>query len=215
MSDGASDPTDSENGAEVTVGGETVPEAAVPDDVPEWDDEYLDRVSDRLMFSFDLERKFDVRGRTFEMYGEMRIESQKQLFHAALNYGNHEKREHLFVRRADDVSRADLESLVGLGHDLADEWIDADERHFGTDFTFVVVAPELPDDVRSFVSGFRDRTLLKFGYYGDYEVNLVVVAPDEEEAVESEEAEVAAAFRLWESLDEVDESKGLLDRLFG
>ncbi len=212
MSDGAPEPTDSE---EVTVGGETVPEEAVPDDVPEWDDEYLDRVSDRLMFSFDLEREFRVRGRAFEMYGEMRIESQKQLFHAALNYGNHEKREHLFVRRADSVSPTDLESMVDLGHELADEWIDADEQHFGTDFTFVVVAPEIPDDVRSFVSGFRDRTLLKFGYYGDYEVNLVVVAPEEEQTVESEEADVAAAFRLWESLDETEESSGLLDRFFG
>ncbi|NHN60618.1 hypothetical protein G9466_16240 [Halorussus sp. JP-T4] len=199
----------------MTVAGEPVPEEAVPDDVPDWDDEYLDRVSDRLMFSFDLERERRVRNRAFAMYGEMRIESQKQLFHAALNYGNHEKREHLFVRRADAVSRADLESLVELGHALADEWIDADEEHFGTDFTFVVVAPEIPDDVRAFVSGFRDRTLLKFGYYGDYEVNLVAVAPEEEQAVESEEAEVAAAFRLWESLDETGESSGLLSRLFG
>ena len=185
--------------------------APEPEDVPDWDDEYVDRVSDRLMFNYDLEKEFAARGRTFTMYGEMRMESQKQLLHPSVNYANHAHYEHLFVRRIDRPTVADLESLVELGHELADEWIKADEEHQGTDFTFVVVADEIPDAVASFVSGFKDRTLLRFGYYGHYEVNVGVVAPDREETVGSRNADVVAAFRTWESIPEA--KPGLLGRL--
>ena len=87
--------------------------------------------------------------------------------------------------------------LVALGHRLADELVEADERHYSTDFTFVLVAPEIPDSVADYVDGFRDRTLLTYGYFGLYEVNLVVVSPTDEELVASEQADVAAAFRTW------------------
>ncbi|MFC4551829.1 MULTISPECIES: hypothetical protein [Halorussus] len=182
-------------------------------DVPDWNDEYVDRVSNRLMFNYDLEKDYRVRGESFTLYGEMRLESQKQFLHRSINYANHESREHLLVRRADSVSRADLEALVELGHDLADEWIVANEEHYGTDFTFAVVAPEIPEDVREFVSGFKDRNLLKLGYYGHYEVNLLVTAPDDEAVVESENADVAAAFRTWADVPEAREPAGFLARL--
>ncbi|MFC4450599.1 hypothetical protein [Halorussus aquaticus] len=186
-------------------------DAQAPDDVPDWDDEYVDRVSDRLMFNYDLEKEYRLRGRTFTMYGELRMESQKHFLHPSVNYANYEAREHLFVRRAETVSRADLDELVELGHDLADEWIDPDEEHYGTEFTFAVVVPEIPDEIREYVAGFEDRTLLKFGYYGHYEVNLLVAAPEREEAVESQSADVATAFRTW--TDVTEERSGLLARL--
>ena len=185
-----------------TVAGESV---------PDWDDEYLDRVGDQLKFSYDLERDYVIDGERFDLYGRLHIESQKQVLHQSLNWANYETNEHLFARRADGVSRADLEALVDLGHDLADEYVQADEEHRETELTFVLVVPSIPDDVRSFVAGFRDRTLLRFGYYGSYEVNLAVVAPDREDAVASKEADVAAAFQLWRDIEA--EQTGLLGRL--
>ena len=220
MSDSSSDPADASDATDSATSESNeddfldgVPEEAMPDDVPDWDDAFVDRVSDRLMFNYDLEKDRTVRGHSFTLYGELRIESQKEFFHPLLNYANHEQREHLFVRRAGGATVADLERLVELGHDLADEWIDANEEHFGTQFTFVVVAPEIPDDVRTFVSGFRDRTLLKYGYYGDYEVALAVVAPDREEAVGSESADVTAAFRTWTDVPDPERQTGVLGRL--
>ncbi|GAA0263445.1 hypothetical protein [Halobacterium noricense] len=171
--------------------------AEIRENVPTWDDEYFDRVSDRLMYSYDLERDDAVRGERFDLYGELRVLNQKQFFHPALSYADHETEEHVFARRTGRPTVADLEALVAFGHDLADDWVDADEEHYETKFTFVLVADKLPDDVASFVEGFRDRTLLKYGYYGHYEVNLVVVAPDDEDAVASEQADVADAFALW------------------
>ncbi|WP_123537757.1 hypothetical protein [Halosimplex salinum] len=185
----------------------------IPEDVPVWDDEYVDRVSDRLMYNFDLERDRSVAGERFVLYGRMDITSQKHFFHPSLNYANHGATEHLFATRRDGASVADVERYVELAHDLAEEWIDADEEHYSTDFTFALVVPRIRDDVREFVSGFKDRTLLKFGYYGHYEVNLVVVAPEEEDIVTSRATDLDSAFALWESPDE-SESSGLLDRLF-
>ena len=181
--------------------------------VPDWDDEYLDRVSDRLMFNYDLDKNRRVGGATYPLYGEMRIESQKQFLHRSVNYANHDAAEHLFATRRDRVSVADLERAVERGHELAAEWIEPDETHYGTDFTFAFVVRDIPDDVREFVSGFRDRTLFKFGYYGHYEVNLVVVAPDREDAVASRNADVAQAFVLWEDIS--PGRSGLLARLLG
>lgn len=178
--------------------------------VPEWDDGYLDRVSDRLMYNYDLERNERIHGERWEMYGEMRVLNQKQFFHPALNYADHEAEEYLFVRRQRRPTVAELRRLVGLGHDIAEERIVADEEHFGTDISFVLVCEELPGDVVEFVSGFRDRNLLKFGYYGHYDVNLVVVVPDEERSVASEAADVAEAFQLWEDVTTPDE--GFLSR---
>ncbi|ERH06093.1 MAG: hypothetical protein J07HN4v3_01703, partial [Halonotius sp. J07HN4] len=104
----------------------------------------------------------------------------------------------------------ELQTFVADGHDLADAWIDPNEEHYGTDITFVLVADTIPDAVADYVTEFRDRTLLKFGYYGHYEVNLVVVNPESETCVASTAADVAAAFRLWDDVSEPD--VGVLSR---
>lgn len=183
-----------------------------PEDVPVWDDEYVERVSGRLLHNFDLERARTVAGESFTLYGRMEIESRKQLFHAALNYANHGSTEHLFVARRDGVGVADLEAYVEWAHELADEWIDADEEHFSTDFTVALVVPRIPEAVREFVEGFKDRTLIRYGYYGHYEVNLVVVAPEAEDIATSRATDLDRAFALWAEPEE--ESSGLLGRLF-
>jgi hypothetical protein len=178
------------------------PDIAVDDeDVPDWDDEYVDRVSDRLMFNYDLEKDRREGRFTFTLYGRMAVHNKKHFLHPSVKFAEHESTEHLFVRRAAAVERADIEALVSLGHELADSWVEADEEHFSTDFTFGVIADSIPDDVREFVSGFKDRNLLSYGFHGHYEVNLFVVAPDEADIVASESADVATAFELWESIE--------------
>lgn len=180
--------------------------------VPDWDDEYLDRVSDRLMHHYDLERNRTVEGESFDLYGRLHVENHKQFLHPSINFANHESHEHLFARRADAVSTADLDDLVAFGHTLADEWVTPDETHRGTDFTFVLVVPTFDEAVRSHVEAFSDRTLLKYGYYGHYELNLVVVAPDRTAIAASPNADVARAFALWDDPAPAD-SDGLLSRL--
>ena len=184
----------------------------IREEVPTWDDEYFDRVSGRLMFSYDLERNYRVRGESFDLYGEFRARTQKQFFHPALSYADHDRAEYLFARRAARPTVADLESLVSLGHALADDWIVPSEEHFGTEFTFVLVVDELTDSVREFVEGFRERELLAYGYYGHYEINLVVVAPDTETVIASTEADTAEAFALWRDVPPADEGT-ILGRL--
>ena len=184
--------------------------AEIRESVPEWDDEYLDRVAGRLLYNYDLQKDHPVDGERWPIYGEMRVRNQKQFFHPALNYGDHESEEYLLARRTDQPTVADLERLVDRGHELADKWITADEEHYGTDITFVLIADEIPDAVDDYVGGFRDRTLLKFGYYGHYDVNLVVVDPEAEQCVGSEAADVAAAFRLWGDVSTPEE--GVLSR---
>ena len=179
--------------------------AEIREAVPDYDDEYLDRVSDRLMYSYDLDRDAVVDGERFDMTAEMRVRNQKQFLHPALSYADHDLMEFVFARRVSTPSVDAVERLVEFAHRVADERIDAHEEHYGTDVTLVLVADRIPDDVAEFVDGFRDRTLLKFGYYGHYEVNLVVVAPDRQELVASENADTAAAFRLWERVDSPDE----------
>lgn len=182
------------------------PDARASPDVPDWEDEYIDRVSDRLLVNYDLEKDFAVDGETFDLYGEMRMRSEKHFLHPALSYAKHHSSEHLFVRRQGGVSVADLEALVDLGHGLADEWIEADDRHFSTEFIFAVVVDEIPEGVAAFVSDYEDRTLLKYGFNGHYEVHLVVVAPEAESLVASPKAHVEQAFRLWDPIEEPDPS---------
>ena len=182
--------------------------------VPDWDDEYVDRVSDRLFHNYDLERNKTVQGHRFTLYGQLAIKRHKQFFHPALTYGDHETTEHLLVRRADSVSIADLEQLSELGDQLADAWIVPDEEHFGTEFVFGVIAPRVPEGVREFVSEFNSRTLLRYGYYGHYTVRLFVVAPERESSVASPDVDVVRAFRLWdESSEKKKEANGVFDRL--
>ena len=193
-----------------------VPKSELPDEivekVPHWtDDPYFDRVGDRLMYNYTLERDHRLRGERWDLYGEMRVLNQKQFFHPALSYGDHESEEYLYARRVDRPTVGELKRLVKLGHDLADERVSGNEEHYRTDFTFVLVADEIPDEVRSFVEGQRERTLLKYGYYGHYEVNLGVVVPDEQVAVAGEAADVVEAFVLWEDVTQPEE--GVLSRL--
>lgn len=181
-------------------------------DAPDWEEEYVDRVADRLVFNYDLDKDVSTRGERFTLYGQLTVESQKHFLHPSLSYANHGSTEHLFCRQVERVSVADCERLVELGHELAEEWIDADEEHYSTDFTFVLVVPEITEDVREFVAGFRDRTLLKFGYYGHYEIHLVVSAPEKEDIVASREAHAQAAFRSWEPI-ETEREPGLIGSL--
>jgi hypothetical protein len=181
-------------------------------DVPDWDDEYVDRVSDRLLFNYDLEKGRRVGGRTFTLYGKMEMHHQKHFLHPALSFAHHDTYDHVLVTRLDRVSVGDLESLVSLGHDIADDWIEADEEHYATEFTFAVVAESIPDPVREFVDGFRERTMIRKGYHGHYEINLLVVAPEAEAVVASAQTDLDAAFRLWDSVDE-GEPEPFLDRL--
>ncbi|MFW6317023.1 MAG: hypothetical protein ACOC06_00960 [Halorubrum sp.] len=184
--------------------------AEIREAVPEYDDEYLDRVSDRLMYSYDLDRDVVVDGERFELTAEMRMRNQKQFLHPALSYADHDVMEHLFARRVANPTVGELERLVEFAHGVADDRVEGNEQHYGTDVTIVLVVERIPDDVADFVEGFRDRTLLKFGYYGHYEVNLIVVAPDEERLVASEVASSAEALRLWEPIETPDE--GFLSR---
>ncbi|MFC7008999.1 hypothetical protein [Halalkalicoccus salilacus] len=179
------------------------------DAIPEWDDAFLDRVADRLAPNYDLEKDHSVRGERFGLYGEMTLHSQKHFFHPVLSFAHHDSYEHLFVRRVERVRPAELDRLIELGHELAEEWIVPDEEHFSTDFTFVLVADDFGEGVRERVAGFSDRTLLKFGYNGHYEINLVVVVPEDEECVASANADVAGAFSLWQPIER--EKPGLLD----
>lgn len=201
-----------ESGAEQSTGTDTEAvdsDTEVVADRPEWEDEYLDRVADRLMFNYDLEKEFAVDGRRFDLYGEMRLESKKHFFHPSISFAHHEAEEHLFVYRTGRVTVAELESLAEFGHRLAEDWVEADEEHYSTDFTFAVVAPELSPPVRSHVESFKDRTLLKFGFYGHYEVNLLVVSPASETVVASPGADIGEAFAVWEPL-EPEPEPGLL-----
>ena len=205
MSDDGVPSGGAETGVEADADGD------VPDDVPHWDDEYVDRVSDRLMFNYDLERDYRVDAESFDLYGRLEIHTQKKFFHPAITYGHHASYEHLFLRRADDVRVPALERLVGLAADLADRWIVADEEHYATEFTFAVVVPEIPDDVREFVAGFSDRNMLKYGYNGYYETHLAVVAPEREDVVTSQRADVADALTVWRPIDA--DVPGPLERL--
>lgn len=170
-------------------------------DVPDWDDEYLDRVSDRLMFHYDLEKDVVERTERFSLYAEMRMQNEKHFLHPALSFAHHESYEHLFARRESAVTVEDLESLVSLGHDLVDDYVEPDERHYSTDFVFVLVVDGIPDDVADFVENFSARELLKYGFNGHYEIHLVVVDPDAERIVSSEDAHVEEAFRLWTPIE--------------
>ncbi len=179
--------------------------------VPDWDDEYIDRVSDRLMFNYDLEKDRTVEGITFPLYGKLTVHSQKHFLHPALSFAHHDSVEHLFVTRCDRVRSADLDRLVELGHALAESWITPSEEHYSTDFTFVVVTDAIPESIRERVTGFDDRTLLKYGYNGHYEINLAVVAPENDDLAASSGADVHKAFSLWDSIER--EEPGLLQLL--
>ncbi|WP_255191186.1 hypothetical protein [Natronobeatus ordinarius] len=171
-----------------------------PDDVPVWDDEYVDAVARRLMHHYDLERGCTIDGRRFELYGQMHVLHERHAVHPKLSFAHHETEEHVFATRIDRPTVEDFERLEALGERLADEWVDADEDHYSTDFSFVVVAAELPESVREFVSSYENRTLLRYGYYGHYEINLLCVVPERETTVASQNADVEQAFRIWEPI---------------
>jgi hypothetical protein len=179
-------------------------------EVPDWEDEYLDRVSDRIMFNYDLGKDVAIEGRTFDLYGQLRIETKRNFFTSHIQYGHHESYEHLFFTGIDRPDVADFESLVEFGHTLAERWVEGNEEHYQTDFTFVVVADEVPDDVRSFVLDFSDRTLLKYGFHGAYEIHLAVVSPDHEEAVASTNTDIVDAIRTWAP---IEPDRGFFGRL--
>jgi len=181
-----------------------------PEDVPTFDDEYLDSVATRLMYHYDLDRDRTVDGRRFELYGEMHVLHERHAVHPKLTFAHHEATEYVFATRIDRPTVAAFERFEAFGERLAEEWIDADEDHYSTDFTFVAVATELPESLREYLASYENRTLLKYGYFGHHEINLVCVVPERETSVASANADVEQAFRTWEPI--VPEEPSRLDR---
>ncbi len=181
-------------------------EPAEEPNLPEWEDRYLSEVSERLLFNYDLEKDVRAGGETFTLYGRMRMLNKKHFLHPSLTFAEHESFEHVYTRRQNSVEVADLERLIDLGHDMAETEIDPDPEHFSTEFVFVVVTDEIAPEVHEFVDGFKERTMLKYGYNGHYEIHLVVVSPDHEEIVSSRDAHVEQAFRLWTPIEKEEPS---------
>ncbi|WP_330630960.1 hypothetical protein [Halocatena halophila] len=173
---------------------------------------YLERVLDRLRHSYDLTADRTVDGRTFDWYGHCRIEHQKSFLHPSISYGDHASLDHLFVQRRDGVEQSDLTEFAEVAHSIASDWIDPSPTHYETSFTFAVLVPELSPTVESFVSEFTDRTLLRYGLHGRYDVAFVVAAPSDQQMAASPEAEVARAFSFTE-LDPPEKPSGLRGRL--
>lgn len=173
-------------------------------EIPTWDDEYIESVSERLMHNYDLKKEYTVESEQFTLYGRMELHSQKHFLHPSLSFAHHASYEHLFLRRENSVRTTDVERLVELGHSLSDTWIDPDEEHYSTEFTFVLVVPEISADVRSRVADLDERTLLKYGYNGHYEINCIVVAPEKRDLVANDAADVGEAFRTWDPIERSD-----------
>ncbi len=173
---------------------------------------YLDRVLDRLRHSYDLTADRTVDGRTFDWYGLCRVEHQKSFLHPSISYGDHSSLDHLFVQQRDGVEQSDLTELAELAHSIASDWIAPSPTHYETSFTFAVLVPELSPEVDSFVSEFTDRTLLRYGLHGRYDVAFIVVAPSDTQIAASPRAEVARAFSFSEP-DPPEKPTGLRGRL--
>jgi hypothetical protein len=70
MSDSTPDTDSTESPADAATPTDDAP------DIPDWDDEYVDRVSDRLMYNFDLAKDYRVRGEEFTLYGQLLVHSE-------------------------------------------------------------------------------------------------------------------------------------------
>ncbi|RQG93391.1 hypothetical protein [Natrarchaeobius chitinivorans] len=196
-----------------TDGDDVTDEASLggAEDLSDWEGEYVDRVADRLSTNYDLERDRVVGAERFDLYGKSQIESSKHVLHPVVTDAHHEAYEHLFVTREPRVTQDRLESLITLGHELAVEWIDANADHYSTTFTFVVIAPDLPENVTTFVERFSERRLLKLGYNGRYTIRVAVAAPERKAFVSSPGAELEPVFVHWETED-VEPSGGRFRR---
>lgn len=181
-----------------------------PEDVPVWQENYLDAVGVRLMHYYSLEKDVRIDGQHFELFGEMNVLHERHAFHPALSFAHHKADEYVFATRIDHPDVQDFKRFISLGEQLATEWIDRDENHYSTDFSFAVACSEISDSVRSFVSSYKNRNLLKFGYFGHYEINLIVIDSARKESVASRNADVEQAFRVWEPI--IPEEPTRLDR---
>lgn len=181
--------------------------------VPTWEDPYLESVARRLASHYDLERGCSIDGERFALSGELHVAYERHAVHPSLSFGHHEAHEYLFATRLDRPTVGDLEALAALGEWVAEERAEPDPEHYSTDVTFAVIAEGIPDAVAEYVEGYRNRTLLTYGYNGHTEVNLLVVAPDRETCVASAAADVADAFCVWEPIERSE--PGRLERLLG
>ena len=182
-----------------------------PADVPTLEDEYLQTISRRLVHNYDLEQDYRVRGESFALYGHMELHSQKHVLHSALSIAHHEAHEHVFLQRSKTLSQRAIDDAIELGHDLAEAWIDPNEEHYSTEFIFGFVVPEIPTDLASTVRDIDERTLLKFGYNGHYDIGIVLVAPETKQIVASESVDIVDALRTWEPIEQ--NNTGWLGRL--
>lgn len=166
---------------------------------PEWERDYLNRLAGRIVHSYDLEKNKHIRGFDFTLYASFEAQRHKQLFHPAISYAEHNLYEYLFVNEYDTVTIETVDQLIDLGHELADDWIDADDDHYATEFSFGLIVPSIPDDIRQYVSRIDERTMLRYGFDGHYDIHIIVVAPEEQSIVATDRAEIQAAFIEWDT----------------
>lgn len=182
-----------------------------PGHIPELTDPYLETVGQRLVHNYDLESDYTVNGEQFDLYGYLEVHNKRQVLHPALSVGHHEAREHVFLKRTETLSEADLDRVIELGHALAEEWITADEEHYSTEFIFAFVTTSLAAPVSNRIEELDERTLLKFGYHGHYDIHIAAVDPTQQHLVSNAAFDLTEALRTWDPVSGTD--PGLVTRL--
>ena len=137
-------------------------------------------VLERLLAShetwFDVYRDYEFGGRTFPGYAEFHSHGEQYVLVKRAKLWEVDAHEYLFFTQADTLDHAQLEDLVSFVTTTGLEKVNPEPNHMTSYLSLVIVADDVPAEVKKAARKMRFRKNFKLGLRGWADLRLAVLS---------------------------------------
>ncbi|SDY52064.1 hypothetical protein [Tindallia californiensis] len=129
-------------------------------------DRYLELIENRLYNYFDIEREYEYQQKTFNLYAQSKIRSERYFASKKLKVYAMENHEHVFLHKTEQLTGNELDHFWRILVKATEEKVSPHNEHMSTIITGVIVSEREPDAIvleqlqkakhnKSFALGFK------------------------------------------------------------
>lgn len=135
---------------------------------------YLMLLENRHKRYFDVYRNYEIRGKSFDLYAECHVRTERTILGYALDA--YEAHDYRMLKCYDRPSLSEIVNLYNWITLEYDNWVNPKENHMCTFLTLVVVLSKgASRELVRFVEGIKHGRHFKFGLRGWYELRFLLV----------------------------------------
>lgn len=145
--------------------------------------QYLDKIEDKLIGSFDIKRNYTINNTNYEMFAEYHLRNEKYvLIKKAVVYA-FENNEYSLIKYCESLSNDRLVKILNSLTESIESIVKPTKEHMSSTVTLVIVTDNIIKEdlnkVSKFIKGFNYNKGFAFGFKGWADMRLLLVSLNE------------------------------------